>query len=128
MALRACVIDDMPLVAAALELTLTDAGFSVAVAHDWAGAARLMSAQTFDVIISDLQLPGLTDAEIIGLIRAHAPLTPIIALSGWDHRFAATIARANGADGFVAKPARRAMLLAAIDQAVRGRTTALASR
>lgn len=118
MQLRACIIDDMELVAAALELTLTDAGLSVATAHDWRGAKALCIAQVFDVIISDLQLPGMADAAIIGLLRELAPQTPIVALSGWDHRSAAAIARAHGADAFVSKPARSETLLAAIGAAI----------
>lgn len=110
---RVCLVDDDDLVRDALTLGLRDSGFLVSAAADWNQASALL-AEGADIILTDLQLPGLEDAEIVGRIRACAPQTPIIALSGSSSPAIGAKARALGADEFLTKPAALATITGAI--------------
>ncbi|WP_412061362.1 response regulator [Rubrivirga sp. IMCC45206] len=73
-----------------------------------------------DVMMLDVNLPGLTGIEGLGALKSRAPSTFVVMLTIRDD--AATIAQAlgAGASGYVLKGAPPDLLLAAIDQASRG--------
>ncbi len=96
-------------------------GHRVTTASSGAEAVRLATGQRFDVILMDVQMPGMDGFEATAAIRAHeqqtGTFTPIVALTA--HTLAADRARclAAGMNGFVSKPIRPPTLLAAIDTA-----------
>lgn len=51
-------------------------------ANSGAEALELMAAQTFDVIVSDMRMPGMTGVELLNEVRARYPQTVRLALSG----------------------------------------------
>ncbi len=73
-----------------------------------------------DVMMLDVNLPGLTGIEGLGALKSRAPATFVVMLTIRDD--AATISQAlgAGASGYVLKGATPDLLLAAIDQASRG--------
>ncbi|MBK8543562.1 MAG: response regulator transcription factor [Caulobacteraceae bacterium] len=77
---RIVLIDDDPLVRDATQFALMDLGFVVDAAADWAAAEAQLEAPA-DLVVTDLQMPGLADAVIVERLRTRAPHTPIIALS-----------------------------------------------
>ena len=69
-------------------------------------ALRLLTQQAFDLVITDLKMPGMDGMEFLGKVRASPGLEkiPIIALSGYEEQFSQDKAKAAGADVYLKKP------------------------
>jgi CheY-like chemotaxis protein len=78
----------------------------VTIASDGADAVRLATAQRFDLVLMDLQMPGMDGYEAARRIRAtqHSERTPIIALTGEVDPRPIALAREAGMDDYLAKP------------------------
>jgi CheY-like chemotaxis protein len=97
-------VEDEPLVADAVHMTLDDEGWSVETCADGASAIeKLESGARYDVLIFDDRLPDTKGVELIRRTRAlaHRHQTPIIILSGDDVE---AQARRAGANAFLRKP------------------------
>lgn len=68
----------------------------------------------FDLLLLDLNMPGISGVDLIGRVKAHRPDLPILVLSMHnDPHLAAQVLKA-GADGYITKDCEPAVLLAAI--------------
>ncbi|MFN7190015.1 MAG: response regulator [Rhodospirillales bacterium] len=115
--MRILVLDDHPLFAEALgvflragrpEIEIVAAG---SVAEGQAALGRLGSVQ---LVVADLNMPGMDGGAGIALLRTAAPDAPIAVVSGEAPHPAAERVRALGASGFVPKTLRPPLLRAAI--------------
>ena len=81
------VAEDNTEVCMVLERILTRAGFTVLTAPDGLTAWQLTLAQRPDVVLTDLDMPGLTGLQLAQMIRGHPDLadTPTAILSGSLH-------------------------------------------
>ena len=86
---RILVVDDDPMVCAAIRTSLEDKDFEV-VATDGAESGLSALAQaTFDVMIVDIFMPHMHGFESVRLFHQRAPGVPLIAISGYvfaEHR------------------------------------------
>jgi CheY-like chemotaxis protein len=114
---RILIVDDEEDVRRTLRAMLEHAGFSVIEAADGVAGVAAFLAKRPDLVIVDVIMPRQTGIEAIQHIRAAAPATPVIAMSGGgraaDMRFL-RVAGELGATAELAKPIRRAELLQAI--------------
>lgn len=103
---RVLVVDDDADARALYCECLLDAGYRVASAGDGNGALIWALSEVPDVVLLDLQMPGLDGWETARLIRSYLSThaVPIIALSGLDDTRSVTRAREAGCDRFVPKP------------------------
>jgi DNA-binding response OmpR family regulator len=110
---RVCLIDDDTFIRDALALGLTDGGYDVLAAPGAAAGLDLMSRQGADAIVTDLNMPGTSGAQLIVEARANWPHMPIVAISGEVTAGGPDAARKLGADAFLQKPfsARSLILL-----------------
>jgi PAS domain S-box len=107
--LNILVTDDVQQNLDLLELILRELGHKVSLAHDGQEAVDLAQQRSFDLILMDIQMPGMDGLTATRLIRQnqqenHQPRIPIIALTAsvfQDDRYAAQEA---GMDGFASKP------------------------
>lgn len=114
MPLRLLVVDDVAANRQIAQAMLRTAGHTVIVAEDGPAALRALANDTFDVVLMDLQMPGMDGFEAARHIRALPPPTcsvPIIALtaSALPEQIEAT--RRAGMDGHLSKPIDRTALL-----------------
>jgi len=72
--------------------------------------------QSFDLLLMDLNMPGIGGIELIARIKAHQPDVPILVLSMHDSPQVAAQVLKAGADGFITKDCEPADLLGAIRQ------------
>ena len=105
MTARILVIDDEPAIRTSLTKFLRDRkGHQVDAAADGAeGWGRLASAE-YDLVLTDLVMPGLHGLELIGRAKAERPEVPIIVLSGRAVFRDVVDAMRAGAYDFIAKP------------------------
>lgn len=67
-------------------------------------ALAYLSEQTYDVVLTDISMPGLSGVELLGHLRREQPDTPVIVVSGiGDREHAAGLMRL-GAFDFILKP------------------------
>ncbi len=109
------IVDDYPDALEVWEIFLSVAGFTVATATD--GLAGLDTARTLcpDVIVMDLQMPGLSGFELARALRddVRTRHIPLIAVSG-NSRTTLTEMRAAGFDSLLVKPCDPDTLVAEI--------------
>jgi len=79
---RVLVIDDNPDIRLTAQALLEAEGFQVSVARDGAEALALQRASPFDVVVTDIYMPGMEGVETIHELRKHFPATRILAMSG----------------------------------------------
>ena len=92
------------------------AGYDMIEAHDGAQALEKVAASKPDIILMDIQLPGIDGYEVTRRIKADPALAaiPIIAITSYALTGDDEKARAAGCDDYVAKPFSPRQLLAKI--------------
>jgi two-component system response regulator AauR len=119
------VIDDDPIALATLQLILETgrAADVVESAKSAEAAILLVTATHFDVIVSDIRMPGLNGIDLLKHIQGADSWVPIILLTGDDDLDLEYHARRLGAFGFFQKPVSPRRLLGAVEEAVEESTT-----
>ncbi len=95
---------------------LTNADFEVIEAVDGEAGLAAAAAHRPDLILMDIQLPGLDGYEATRRLKADAALTaiPVIAITAYELKEAEDKARAAGCDGYMAQPISPRQLLAKV--------------
>ncbi len=113
------VVDDNPDVLNLLRQVITQAGHAVRVATDGDQALKLAAREDFDLLITDLIMPGKEGVETILAFRKKYPRTRIIAMSGGGNTASAQdllgIVQCMGVASTLAKPFSRDELLTRIN-------------
>ena len=105
--------DDALLVHAIIE----GSGHETYFAHDGEGAFKAYRSHDIDVVVTDLQMPGVDGLELISALLALFPEAAIIAVSGKDPGMLAK-AKVEGARAGFSKPVDPEELLEAVGNAV----------
>jgi DNA-binding NarL/FixJ family response regulator len=85
-----------------------------------AGLALGQQHHDFDLILLDLNLPGLNGLDGLKLFRQRCPASPLVILSGVDDEAIVTTALKQGAQGFIAKAASADAILADLRRVLAG--------
>ena len=78
------VVDDEDLYRRALERILLRVGHQVATAPDGAEALQRIASERIDLVLCDIQMPGINGLELVRQIREVAPDLPCIVMTGYD--------------------------------------------
>jgi CheY-like chemotaxis protein len=116
---RICLIDDDVLALDAMAVGLRDAGYAVLTAPGAAAGLDLIQRNGADAIVTDMNMPGTSGAQLIAQARASWPHMPIVAISGSslaDGESMLDASRALGANALVLKPFRIAQLKDVLDR------------
>lgn len=92
----------------------------VAEAIDAESVLETLRHTRCDVLLLDLNMPGISGLELIARLKAHWPAQPILVLSMHDTAQVASRALKAGANGYVTKDSEPQVLLAAIRQVAAG--------
>lgn len=109
-AARVLVVEDDALVAEVVCALLANVGHTSLRAAHGLDALAAAADRRFDMVVMDLDLPGLDGFEVARLLRAHGITAPIIALTARADNEAETLARSAGMAGFLRKPVTGEML------------------
>jgi CheY-like chemotaxis protein len=115
---RILIIDDEPEFRALLEEMLTAHGYEVRSAEDGASGLRAILHAAPDVVLLDIEMPGLRGNDALIAIGAIAPALKVIMVSGTTDANRAQRALGHGAFDYVAKPVDFAYLLQSIAAAL----------
>lgn len=112
------IVDDYPDALEIWGLYLRSYGFEVLTAEDGISAVSMAHAHLPDLIVLDLELPGITGFEAARRLREadDTSAIPMIAATGYSHPAQLDQARECGFDSIVVKPCEPAALAAEIER------------
>ena len=101
---RILVVDDERSMREFLEICFRREGYDVATAADVDSALALLEADDYDVVISDLQMPGRSGLELLHAVCDTSPETAVILITAFATTETAIAAMKEGAYDYVTKP------------------------
>jgi two-component system, NtrC family, nitrogen regulation response regulator NtrX len=113
------IVDDEPNTLASLSRAFRLAGHEATVCDQAARALELVKNQKFDLILSDVVMPGKDGIALLEEIKALGVATPVVMMSGQAHIEMAVRATKLGAIDFLEKPISTEKLLLTLENAVR---------
>ncbi|MBC7929550.1 MAG: response regulator [Rubrivivax sp.] len=114
--LRALVVDDAPDVTEMIATMMRFAGYVVTTALSAPEAFDAARRERFDVVVSDIGMPGMNGYQLAEALRAlpDYEAVPLVAVTGFTMYDDRERARASGFDDFLTKPIRPSDLLDAV--------------
>ncbi len=126
---RILVIDDDPALGGYLTRVLTRGGFEVTHELDSVTALQRIETESWDLLITDIELPGMTGLELLERVRQLMPDLPVAVLTGHPTVDYAVSALRNSAAEFLQKPIAAADLMAKAAELIKaGRAARAAGR
>ncbi|HRX85883.1 MAG TPA: sigma-54 dependent transcriptional regulator [Phycisphaerae bacterium] len=116
---RILIVDDDPAMTELLRLDLAHRDFTPVCADSAEAAFQLLGQQPFDVVLTDLAMPGMGGIELCDRIAANHPDLPVVVLTGFGSLETAVAAIRSGAYDFVTKPVDLDLLHLVINRAAR---------
>jgi GAF domain-containing protein/ActR/RegA family two-component response regulator len=113
-ALRCLVVDDEENVGTVLGEVLQMGGHEAAVFTSGAEAVARFRAEPFDVVFTDLAMPGVSGWQVARAIKAMAPAVPVFLVTGFGVELSAEERRAHGVDLVLSKPLNIQSILDAV--------------
>jgi EAL domain-containing protein (putative c-di-GMP-specific phosphodiesterase class I) len=115
---RVLLVDDEEDVARALGRTLVRGGYDVVRATSGQEASQSLAESAFDVVMSDISMPGMSGLELLGLVRQNDVDVPVILMTGNPTIDSATRAIQLGVAGYLIKPVAFPEMVATVERAV----------
>ncbi|WP_232660489.1 response regulator transcription factor [Pseudonocardia sp. TRM90224] len=122
---RVLVVDDEPGIRTAVARGLTAEGMEVVAVADGNSALEQGLTGSFDAIVLDIILPGLSGYRVLEALRGAGVDTPVLLLSAKDGEFDQADGLDLGADGYLVKPFAFVVLVAQLRALLRRRDAAL---
>jgi len=119
---KVLVIDDDAVVGRSFDRVLSDKGYAVTTVLSGEEAMATMNDSEFDVVFTDIKMPGMDGLEVTKRIKARCPWTPVVVITGYGSDDNESRASVLGASGFVRKPLTPDMIESITLKAVREST------
>jgi len=111
------VVDDDPVIRRLLEQRLLKENYSVQVAEDGYKAEKLLSSQFFDIVLTDLMMPGaIGGIEVLEITKEKNSRTEVILITAHSSVDTAVEAMKKGASDYLEKPINFDELFLRIDK------------
>ncbi|MDD4890308.1 MAG: response regulator [Phycisphaerae bacterium] len=114
------IVDDEPGIGALVRETLTRRGLACWVATGPSGAKALLESQSFDVLITDIRMPGGGGMELLMYARKRIPDCKVILITGNSERDYISQALQLGAYDYIEKPFDAEQLADVVARAING--------
>ena len=112
------VVDDEPNYLVILEELLEEDGFEVFTANNGEKALKLIKETDLDLVLTDMQMPGMHGMDLLKAAKEHNSHLPIIMMTAYGEVEKAVAAMQAGAFNFLTKPFNNDELLANIHKAI----------
>src|SRR4051812_22094631 len=106
------LVDDEPAILKTLTAVFSQRGWTTFNAPEGAAAIRIYDEEQPNVVLLDVNMPGLRGTEVLRLILARDPDAAVVMLTGAGDIATSVEAMQIGAENFLAKPPDLAQLLA----------------
>ena len=115
---RVLIVDDERSMREMLSIALADEGYEIRTAEDGDRALELLRAEPFEVLVSDIRMPGTDGIELLRQVRSFSPQTDVILITAHASMDSAIEALRLGAYDYVTKPFDVAELKIAVRHAL----------
>jgi len=115
---RILVIDDEKVIREGVERALAKRGYEIAKAEDGNKGLELLKTVDFDIVLTDLMMPGLDGFAVLDWIRENQPHVQVIVITGFATVTKAVTAMKQGAFDFVGKPFTPDYIRVVVDRAI----------
>lgn len=109
------LVDDDEFVLEVIRDMLEMAGYRVTALHDSTEALKLIKKESFDLVLTDLRMPGANGLVIAKATSERQPHIPVILFSGWAADHDGKDLAGKGVDLLLAKPIAMDALLKSIE-------------
>lgn len=101
---KVLVVDDDPVVGKSFNRVLSHKGYSVITAANAAEALEQMRRDEYDLVVTDIRMPGMDGLELAETVKARRPWTPVVIVTGYGTAANEARAKAAGVSAFLHKP------------------------
>lgn len=101
---KVLVVDDDPVVGRSFDRVLAKKGYAVITAKDGTEALSKLASENYDVVYTDIRMPGMSGLEVAEKVKAKQPWTPVVIITGYGTSEDEARAKASGVTGFLHKP------------------------
>lgn len=115
---KVLVVDDDPVIAKSFDRVLSGKGYAVITARDGVEALRKLRDEKYDVVFTDIKMPGMSGIEVAERIKATQPWLPVVIVTGYGTDDNEARAEAAGVSGFLRKPLSPEMIEGSAQQAI----------
>jgi len=119
------VVDDESVIRDGLCRILQGDDFAVETAKNGHAAIELLQQKEFDLIITDLKMPGMSGFEVLNAVKILQPDTPVIMITGFATVETAVDAMKNGSVDYIVKPFTPEQILQKVHCALDQKNTSL---
>ena len=98
------VIDDDAVVGRSFDRVLSEKGYEVSTALNGEEALKDIENTEYDVVFTDIRMPGMDGIEVAERIKARCPWTPVVVITGYGTTENEAKASVLGVSGFIRKP------------------------
>jgi len=122
---RILVVDDELVIRDGLKRVLEGESFVVETSSSGFHAIEIIQQHVFDLIITDLKMPGMSGIEVLRSVRTLQPDVPVILITGYASVDTAVEAMKNGASDYISKPFTPDLLMKKVNNALSRRSMPL---
>lgn len=98
------VVDDDPVVSKSIGRVLGSKGYAVIAARNGEEALSKLDGEHYDVVFTDIKMPGMNGLEVAERVKASQPWLPVVIVTGYGTDAYEARAAAAGVSGFLRKP------------------------
>jgi len=118
---RLLIVDDDTAMREMLASLFSDRGYAIDEATSAAEALEQAGEQCFDVVLSDIRMPGKTGIEMVGELRSLLPETPVVLMTAFGSIDSAVESMRAGAFDYITKPFEPDAVVLTIERALERR-------
>jgi PAS domain S-box-containing protein len=124
---RILVIDDEESVSSVLARILSQGNHQVTVAENGKEGIQLFEEKEFDIVLTDLGMPGMSGWEVCKAIKKMSPRTPVGMITGWGMKLSQKEREENKLDFLISKPFDFTQILKVVDETMESKEKGLLS-
>jgi two-component system cell cycle response regulator len=118
---RILAVDDQRYFRELIEGLLDDEGYNVQTTSSGEEALHILEREDFDIVITDLVMPGIDGAELVRRIKERLPAQDVVMVTGVVDVKTAVDAMKQGATDYILKPFDRSVLIESINKILKRR-------
>jgi len=118
---KVLIVDDEPAMGDLLVTILKLRGYDPSACTSASAAIAILQSQVYDVLLTDVRMPGTGGIELCAQVIKLYPQLPVIVMTAFGSMETAVAALRSGAYDFLTKPIEADLLVAAVDRAMRNR-------
>lgn len=115
---KVLVVDDDAVVGKSFNRVLSSKGYVVTTAQNAHEALKQIREQEFDVVFTDIKMPGMDGVELAERVKSSRPWTPVVIITGFGTSENESRAKAAGVSDFMRKPLSPEMIEASAAKAM----------